>query len=152
MRVVEDVNIERFAGKWYVIANRPTMFETDAYNATETYSLNKQTGKIDVDFRYNQGSFIGPEKTVPQTAWVHDEKTKAHWKISLWWLPFSLDYLIIDLDKSYEWTVIGVPNQKYLWIMSRYPEMKDALLAEILATVKSKGYDISNVNRVPQKW
>jgi apolipoprotein D and lipocalin family protein len=128
------------------------MFETDAYNATETYSFNKKTGKIDVDFKYKKGGFEGPEKSVPQTAWVHDEKTKAHWKISLWWLPVNLDYLIIDLDKAYQWTVVGVPNQKYLWVMSRKPEMNAALLAEILAGVKDKGYDTSEVNPVPQKW
>lgn len=151
-KTVESVNFEQYLGKWYVIANRPTMFETDAYNATETYSLNKQTGKVDVDFKYKKGGFDGPEKAVPQTAWVHDEKTKAHWKISLWWLPFNQDYLIIDLDSAYQWTVVGVPNQKYLWVMSRKPEMDDAILSKILTDVKNKGYDTSDVNRVPQKW
>ncbi len=151
-KTVESVNLDQYLGKWYVIANRPTMFETDAYNATETYSLNKETGKIDVDFKYKKGSFEGPEKSIPQTAWVHNEKTKAHWKISLWWLPFNLDYLIIDLDKDYHWTVVGVPNQKYLWVMSRKPEMEEAILSKILSDVKNKGYDTSDVNRVPQKW
>ncbi len=151
-KTVESVNLEQYLGKWYVIANRPTMFETNAYNATETYTLNKETGKIDVAFKYKKGGFEGSEKSVPQTAWVHNEKTKAHWKISLWWLPFNLDYLIIDLDKNYQWTVVGVPNQKYLWVMSRQPEMNDVLLSEILAGIKNKGYDTSEVNRVPQKW
>lgn len=151
-KTVETVNLDQYLGKWYVIANRPTMFETNAYNAMEIYTLNKETGKIDVDFNFKKGSFEGPEKSIPQTAWVHNEKTKAHWKISLWWLPFNQDYLIIDLDKDYQWTVVGVPNQKYLWVMSRQPEMSEALLTEILANTKNKGYDTSEVNRVPQKW
>jgi apolipoprotein D and lipocalin family protein len=152
LKTVESVDLDQFQGKWYVIANRPTIFEKNAYNATETYSLNKETGKIDVDFKYKKGDFEGPEKSVPQTAWVHNESTKAHWKISLWWLPFNLDYLIIDLDKDYQWTVVGVPNQKYLWVMARKPEMDDVLLSKILTEVKNKGYDTSEVNRVPQKW
>ena len=152
LKTVESVNLDQYLGKWYVIANRPTMFETDAHNATETYSLDKETRKISVEFKYRKGGFEGPEKDVPQTAWVHNENTKAHWKISMWWLPFNLDYLIIDLDKDYQWTVVGVPNQKYLWVMSRNPEMDDALLSKILTDVKNKGYDISDVKRVPQKW
>jgi apolipoprotein D and lipocalin family protein len=151
-KTVDSVVFEKYLGKWYVIANRPTMFEKEAYNATETYSLNKETGKVDVDFTYKKGGFDGPEKSMPQTAWIHDKNTNAHWKISLWWLPFDLDYLIIDLDTDYQWTVVGVPNQKYLWVMSRKPEMDDALLSKILTEVKNKGYDISEVNRVPQKW
>ena len=152
IKTVEAVNLDQYLGKWYVIANRATMFETDAYNATETYTLNKQTKKINVDFRYRKGAFTGPEKIVPQTAWVHNKKTSSHWKISLWWLPFNLDYLIIDLDKNYQWTAVGVPNQKYLWVMSRQPNMSDALLSDILARVKIYGYNISDVNSVSQKW
>jgi len=152
LKTVEFVNMDAFVGKWYVIASRPTMFEKNAYNATETYSLNKESGKIDVDFRYKKGSFTGPEKTIPQKAFIHNKQTNAHWKISLWWLPFKLDYLVIDMDKLYQWTVIGVPNQKYLWIMSRKPEMNEDLLSKILMQIKLKGYDTSHVNRVPQKW
>ena len=153
-KTVDAVNLDHYLGTWYVIANRPTMFETDAYNATETYFLNQQTQKIDVDFRYRKGGFNGDEKTVPQTAWVHNKKTNAHWKISPWrWLPFiNFDYLILDLDINYKWTVVGVPNQKYLWVMSREPHMTDDLLFKILDRIKSSGYNISNVNRVPQKW
>jgi apolipoprotein D and lipocalin family protein len=153
-KTVEEVNLDRYLGTWYVIANRPTMFETDAYNATETYSLNQQIQKIDVDFRYKKGGFNGAEKTVPQTAWVQNKKTNAHWKISPWtWLPFiNFDYLILDLDINYQWTVVGVPNQKYLWVMSRQPHMTDDLLLKILDRIKISGYNISDVNRVPQKW
>lgn len=151
-KTVDWVNLDQYLGKWYVIANRPTMFETDAYNATETYSFNQETGKIDVDFNYRKGDFQGPEKKVPQTAWVSNQQTNAHWKISLWWLPFNLDYLIIDLDPFYQWTVVGVPNQKYLWVMSRQPVMEEAQLNEILKNISNKGYDTSHVNRVPQKW
>ncbi|HSN72991.1 MAG TPA: lipocalin family protein, partial [Steroidobacteraceae bacterium] len=34
----EQVDLERFMGRWYVIANIPTFIEKGAHNATETYT------------------------------------------------------------------------------------------------------------------
>lgn len=150
-KTVDFVDIDHYLGKWYVAASRPTMFETDAYNATETYTRNGKTGKIDVDFHYNKGAFDGPIKSMPQTAYVFDQKSNAHLKIGVWFLPFDLDYLIIMLDPAYQWTVVGVPNQKYLWVMSRSPSMSDEQLQYILAQVQTNGYSIANVKRVPQQ-
>lgn len=150
-KTVGHVDINRFMGTWYVIANRPTMFETDAFNATETYTLNDKTGKIDVDFRYNKKSFDGDEKNIPQVASVFNKQTNAHWHIGVWYLPINLDYLIIDLDPQYQWTAVGVPNQKYLWIMSRLPHMEEKQLQEILNRVAATGYSIEHVDRVPQQ-
>jgi len=45
----ETVDMNRFMGKWYVIAHIPTFLEKGAYNATETYSL-KKNGKIDIEY------------------------------------------------------------------------------------------------------
>ena len=40
IQTVKHVDLDRFMGDWYVIANIPTFIETDAYNAIETYQLN----------------------------------------------------------------------------------------------------------------
>ena len=150
-KTVPSVDIQRFTGKWYVIANRPTIFETNAFNATETYTWNEASGKIDVDFCYNKKSFDGDEKHLFQVAKVFNKQTNAHWKIGMWFLPFDLDYLIIDLDPNYQWTVVGVPNQKYIWVMSRTQKMEEKQLQEILGRTAATGYNVENVDRVPQQ-
>jgi apolipoprotein D and lipocalin family protein len=145
---VSEVQLDRFLGKWFVIASRPTMFEKNAFNAIENYSLNPSTGKIDVEFLYNKGALDGPLKSMPQTAYVSDLKTNAHWKIGIWFLPFDLDYLIIALDPDYQWTVVGVPNQKYIWVMARDANMSEAKLEEILSLVRLKGYNTKDIQRI----
>ena len=50
---VEHVDLERFMGDWYVIANIPTFIETDAYNAIETYRMNDD-GSIATTFTFRQ--------------------------------------------------------------------------------------------------
>lgn len=63
--------------------------------------------------------------------------------------PLKLDYLIIALDPDYQWTAIGVPNQRYLWVMARSPHMADKKLGSILEGIKQTGYKVKDVKRVP---
>lgn len=61
-KTVTSVDKDRFMGKWYVQAGRFTSFEKDPYNSTETYTWNEKEKRIDVEFRYNQGSPDGKKK------------------------------------------------------------------------------------------
>ncbi|MBT8115776.1 MAG: lipocalin family protein, partial [Arenicella sp.] len=49
MKTVDYVDLQRFMGDWYVIANIPTFLEKDAYNAVESYALN-ESGEIETTF------------------------------------------------------------------------------------------------------
>lgn len=147
-KTVEKIEIERFMGSWYVVASRPTFLEEGAHNAVETYTLAENGTDIDIDFRFNQDSFDGPIKSIPQSGWIENKTSYSHWKVSPFW-PLSFDYLIIAIDPEYSWTAIGVPNQKYLWILARRSEMPDEELSEILSNLKNDGYDVSDVKTIP---
>jgi apolipoprotein D and lipocalin family protein len=150
-KTVDRVELNQFMGKWYVLAGRLTSFETGAHNAVETYTWNEGKKRIDIDFTYNKNSFTGPIKSIPQKGWVKNETTNSYWEVSPFW-PLYFDYLIIDLAKDYSWTAIGVPNQKYLWIMARDWKNADKVVEEALKSLKEKGYNIDQVKIVPQKW
>lgn len=149
-KTVSKVDLERFMGPWYVQAGRFTSFEKDPYNSVESYSWNAVEKRIDIDFRYNQGSFDGPEKTIPQKGWVKDTVTNSTWQVQPWW-PLKFDYLIIGLGENYEWTAIGVPNQNLLWIMSRDPQFSRAKVDEILSNLKKNGYRTDEIKYVLHK-
>ena len=150
-RTVDSVDMDRFMAKWYVIAGRLTSFEDGAHNAVETYTWNSEKKRIDVDFKMRINSFDGEEKSIPQKAWIHNTTTNAHWKISPFW-PLKLNYLIVDLADDYSWTVVGVPSQRWVWIMAKDWNMNDEKLEMIIKRVTDKGYSVANVQRVPQKW
>jgi apolipoprotein D and lipocalin family protein len=134
-------------GDWYVQAGRFSFLEKDVFNGVESYTWNAKKNRIDIDFSYNQGSFTGPIKKAPQKGWVLDTNTNAWWKVSPLW-PLKFDYLVIALADDYSWTAIGVPNEKYLWIMSREPHFSKDKTAEILKEIEGEGYDISNIVHV----
>ena len=64
----------------------------------------------------------------------------------------KFDYLIIGLADDYSWTAIGVPNQKYLWIMTDHWNVSDKELNSIIEKVRQSGYPVDELTRIPQKW
>jgi apolipoprotein D and lipocalin family protein len=148
------VDLERFMGDWYVIGFIPISIlffsEEGAHNGVETYRLGDE-GVIETTYTFRDGDFDGPERRFTPKGWVHDEETNAEWRMQFLW-PFKAAYLIVYLDEAYEKTIIGVPNRKYVWIMSRDPNLPEADYQEMLDRVESMGYDVDKVQRVPQRW
>jgi len=64
--------------------------------------------------------------------------------------PFWGAYWIIDLDPDYRWAVVGVPDRKYLWILSRTPQMDEAVYEAIVSRLPAQGYDPGRLQRTPQ--
>lgn len=150
-KTVSKLEVDKFMGKWYVIAGRYTFLEKGAHNAVEKYTWNEKESRIDVDFTFNKDSFDGKLKSISQKAWIHDKNSNAHWKISLFW-PIKLSYLVIGLADDYSWTAVGVPDGKYLWIMSRKSKMDEATLQDILKQLKVSGYPVEDIVKTPQQW
>ncbi len=142
-KTVDYVDMNRFMGKWYVVAGRFTALEKNVFNAVESYSWNASKNMIEIDFKYNKGSFSGPVKKIPQKGWIKNSKTNAHWIVSPIW-PLKFDYLVIGLGENYEWTAIGVPNEAYLWVMTRDPSISKQGIDSILDNLENLGYNTEN--------
>ena len=150
LKTVEYVDLEKYMGKWYVIANIPTFIEKRATNAIENYKLN-DNGEVETTFTFYQDSPIGKKKEYNPKGYVFNKETNAEWRMQFIW-PFKMPFLIIDLDKNYTYTVIGYPNRNYVWIMSREPKMTSEIFDKILKNLLSVGYDISKIKKVLQDW
>lgn len=153
-KTVEAIDLDRFMGKWFVIASRATFLEEGAHNAIEEYQIAKKDPEglheIAISFNFNEDRFDGDVESIPQKGWIYNPKTNAHWKVSPFW-PLKFDYLIIGIADDYSWTAVGVPNQAYLWIMARTLDMTDDELQKILKDLEATGYDIKDVKRIPHQ-
>ena len=150
METVEYVDIEKFMGDWYVIANIPTIIEKRATNSIESYYLNKD-GEIETTFSFYKDSPKGDLKIYKPKGFIYNNKTNAEWRMQFLW-PFKSPFLIIDLADDYRYTVIGYPSRKYVWIMSRNPKIPDEDYNDIIQNLESIGYDIKKIKRVIQDW
>ena len=149
IHTVEFVDLDRFMGDWYVIANIPTFIEKDAYNAVETYRLDKD-GTVATTFRFNKGSTDGPLKEYHPRGFVRDASSNAVWGMQFIW-PFKTEYRIIYLNKEYTTTVIGRTKRDYVWIMARSPSMPEDEYEAILNFLQEQGYNLEKLQKVPQK-
>ena len=149
LKTVDKVDLERFMGDWYVIANIPTSIEKGAHNAVESYQL-EDDGTIATTFRFRADSFDGKLKTYKPRGFVMDD-SNAIWGMQFVW-PIKADYRIIYLEEDYSLTVIGRNKRDYVWVMARSPAVSDQKYAAIIQQLESVGYDSAEIRKVPQKW
>ena len=150
MKTVNYVDLDRFMGDWYVIANIPTFLEKGAHNAVETYELNED-GTIATTFVFREDSFDGEEKRYHPRGFVQDTDTNARWGMRFIW-PIKSDYRIVYLDDNYTQTVIARQKRDFVWIMARTPTISEEEYERLVEFVASIGYDTSKIERVPQRW
>lgn len=150
LKTVDYVDLERFMGDWYVIANIPTFIEKGAVNAVESYELDSK-GRINTTFTFRKGSSTGPEKKYNPTGFIYNTKTNAEWRMQFLW-PFKAPFLIIDLDDDYSYTVIGIPSRKYVWIMARDHVLNQNIYDAIISKLEKVGYDITQIQKIEHNW
>ena len=148
LEVVSYVDLKRYIGTWYEIARFPHRFQDGCVGSNATYTL-LEDGKIGVLNQCHKGSLNGEISSVQGKAWVTDTKTNAKLKVRFFW-PFTGDYWIIDLGENYDYAVVGHPNRQYLWILSRTPEMDEALYDRILKKLRDQFYDVTRLMKTPQ--
>jgi apolipoprotein D and lipocalin family protein len=146
--LVAHVDLPRFMGDWYVIANIPTFVEKGAHNAKDSYRL-APDGTIATTYSFNADADDGPARHYESRGYVLDASNNAVWGQQYVW-PFKADYRISYLSPDYQETVITRSKRDYVWIMARTPTIPDADLARLTAFVGSQGYDVTKLQRVAQ--
>lgn len=147
---VDYVDLPKFMGDWYVIANIPTFVEKGAHNAVETYELNED-GTIATTFVFRKGGFDGKRKEYNPKGFVTDTTSNAVWGMRFIW-PVKADYRIVYLKEDYSQTVIARNKRDFVWIMARKPEIPNSDYEELVSMVGDMGYDTSKIEKVPQQW
>ena len=142
---VKAVDLNRYLGSWYEIAKYDHVFERGLDYAMANYTL-REDGKIDV---LNTGIKDGRAKDAKGIA--KTTNIPGLLKVSFFG-PFYSDYRIMMLDADYQYVLVGGSNDKYLWILSRKPQLDDATKTLILAEANRRGYDTSKLIWVKQQW
>ena len=149
-QTVAYVDLSKFSGDWYILAEIPTVFEKDAVNGVKNYSINDD-GTIRVRYKFRKGGPGGKESIMFQKGWVVNTKTNAEWKVQPLW-PLKFPYYILDLADDYSYTVIGTNNYDYLWIMARQPQMDSTMLEMLIQKMEILEYNREKFQIMEQSW
>ena len=136
MPVVERVELDKYLGVWYEVARKPMYFQRKcARDVTATYTLN-ENGNITVDNRcYTQE---GKMMRSLGEAYVINPPFNSKLEVSFSARGNSLvtlrprRLLILKLDDNYQTVLVGEPSRKYLWVLSRTPQVKQDVVNEYL--------------------
>ncbi|MCA0448083.1 MAG: lipocalin family protein [Bacteroidetes bacterium] len=148
LETVPNVDLKRYAGKWYEIASFPQFFQKGCHCTTAEYTLTDKDYVI-VENRCNKDSVSGKETSIKGKAFVVENSGNAKLKVQFFW-PFSGKYWIIDLADDYSYAVVSHPDRDYLWILSRTPKMDGVVYQQILERLKTKGFKLDKLKLTEQ--
>jgi apolipoprotein D and lipocalin family protein len=148
VRTVPHLELNRYLGNWYVIANIPYVLENGKVATYDTYSM-RPDGRMNNIFTFRKGSFAAPEKSWHGVAWVVNHESNAEWRVRFLW-PFYSTYLVLELDPDYRWAVVATPGHKLLWVLARKRQLDETTYAEIFKRIAAQGYATNRLAKVPQ--
>ncbi len=137
------VDLDRYLGRWYELYRYDASFQKDCEAVTADYTRNAD-GSLRVLNSCRLRTVDGPVKTATGKAKVADTVTGAKLKVSFFG-PFYGDYWVLDRDEDYRWSIVGEPSGRYLWVLSRAPQLSESVKSMLRQRVQGLGYDWSLV-------
>jgi apolipoprotein D and lipocalin family protein len=153
--VVPSIDLARYTGRWYEIARLPNSFQKACTGeVTAEYSLiESQQLRVINQCRLSNGEFKKAEGIARMSS-EGGQTSKLKVRFAPTWLSWLSvvwgDYWVIELASDYSYAVVGTPDRKYLWILSRTPQMEPAIFDQITRRSASRGFDSSKLLRTRQ--
>ena len=141
-----SVDVARYSGSWFEIASFPMFFQRNCVGDTTAEYAAEPNGDISVHNRCHTSSGFD---AATGNATLVEGFGNSRLKVSFFW-AFEADHWIIGLDPASRWAVVGNPNRKYPWVLSRSAQLPPTLLEAALASASQQGYDLTQLHDTAQ--
>ncbi|MBY0555068.1 lipocalin family protein [bacterium] len=139
--VVSQIDLQKYSGKWYEIARKPTFFQRNCIRSTAEYQVIDDSSVSVYNVCYKADNSTSDIKG---TAKIVDRNVPAKLKVK-----FNIfaqgEYWVTELDPNYQWAVVSASKKSSLFILAREAPMKPELLKSILDTLKAKNFDLTDL-------
>ncbi len=140
----KPVELTAYLGKWYEYGRYEAPFQKGCEGVTADYSL-RDDGKIQVVNACYKDALDGKYSEAKGRAKIVEGSQGAKLKVSFFG-PFYGDYWVLDrsepnADGSYQWSIVGEPSGRYLWMLTREAKPDAELRTMLEARVRELGYD-----------
>ena len=147
LHLQSDVDLSRYARRWYIIANIPYFAERG--NVGSYFDVSFPDGRVRDVYTGRSKTFTAEPSSFTMHGYVVPGTGNAYWRESPFW-PVYLSYLILYVDPQYQTALVGYPGRGYGWVLSRSPDMDEETYRRLLMRFAAAGYDTSLFQRVPQ--
>lgn len=148
---IEQLDLDRYLGKWYELAKYPNRFQKQCVSDTTAHYAAREDGRVQVinQCRTADGSFDSAEGVARLAGPEGSPKLEVRFAPAwLSWVPLVWgNYWVIDLDADYTLAAVSEPSREYLWILSRTPEVQPERLNALIARLEARGFDVSRIER-----
>lgn len=149
---VSQVDLNRYLGTWYELSRLPNRFQDHCAGDVTAEYRRLENGDIEVINRCMDKG--GRADEANGVARVVDTSSNAKLEVSFLslfgWQLFWGDYWILELGSDYNYAVIGTPNRKYGWVLSRTPSLSPELWTHIQQVLIRNDYDPGEFVSTPQ--
>ena len=135
---VAGFNLDRYLGTWYEIARLDHSFERGLDNISADYSLRNDGGVRVLNRGYSAKK--GEWKEAEGKAYFVEASDQGHLKVSFFG-PFYGSYIVFELDDNYQYAFVSGPDTSYLWLLSRTPEVDQAVIDHFVDRASSLGFE-----------
>lgn len=151
LKTVSDLKLPRYLGTWYEIARLPMRHEPEACtDVSANYTL-KDNGNVRVQNRCRMAGEV--EEAIGEASVVDNDSARLAVSFlpkGLRWLPFTKgDYWVIQIAPDYSVSLVGSPDRKYLWLLSRTPHLDRTVQDHYLAAARLQGFDLTDLIHTP---
>lgn len=151
---VPSVDLARYTGTWYEIARLPMWFQRHCVDSKAVYTpRTADTVGVHNECVTKDGSI----DQIDGMATVVDPSTNARLTVvfdnffaRLFGSSKDGNYWILDLDPEYRTSLVGTPDRRYLWILSRTPTLEPARYERLVAQASAFGYPVADLVRAPR--
>lgn len=154
LAVVSNLDPNRYAGEWFEIARFPNRFQDKCTgDVVARYEARPEGGFVVINRCKEAGGTVTEARGLART--VKDAPPSV---LEVRFAPAILsflpmvwgDYQVVALDDAHTYSLVGTPDRKYLWVLSRTPQMDGAIYDKLLSTARGQGFDVSKLVLTPQ--
>ena len=151
LSTVPLVDLARYEGTWYEMARLPMWFQRHCVDSKAIYT-SRADGTIGVHNECVTDS--GGHDQIEGVATVIDTTTNARLTVvfdnffaRLFGSSREGNYWILVLDPDYRTAVVGTPDRRYLWILSRSPHLDEPTYQRLVEQARRLGFPVSELIR-----
>ena len=144
-----QVDLQRYMGDWFVVANIPYWAERDCYGSIERYLL-LPDGQIKTTFLAHKGGFDGKLMEVKSKARVLNPPNNARWQVAFLGGLAKVRMTILSVAPDYRYAVVATPDRSKAWILSRTRTLPTADYEAAAEVLRKNGIAPSLLRPVPQ--
>ncbi|RZM80405.1 lipocalin [Pseudoalteromonas rubra] len=145
---VGNFELNRYLGKWYEIARLDHSFERGLSKVTAQYSMRDDGGVKVINRGFNAEE--NQWREAEGKAFFVNQDDEAYLKVSFFG-PFYGAYVVFELDHdNYQYAFVSGPDTDYLWLLSRTPQVDQAIIDKFVRMADERGFDTDSLIFVAQ--